>query len=322
MTGEQRFWQVATLLTLVLVGGVALVAEYEFSWKKFPERRLQRREFIGTDPLSDLSKHGDVVALDLAVAGEPVERLVLASTKITNVGRVPILPSDFHEPLSIAVAPPWRILAVATEYGIDLAWSRRSDERFEAAPVLMNPGDITAPIVYLTYPADQKPKWESLDPVPLSMAVRITSLKRIEVESLLPDRKTFDLPWLVVHLEDWAVLFLVGTALLFQALYLGLLSRAGLLAAMDVRAAGLVLVTMGMSICAAEVLADYLFPERWNMFLNIFVARSPLLNLPFLCAHLGLIFYLYRRGRPTRPDSNATPLVPRSDAAATEEDRF
>ena len=55
------------------------------------------------------------------------------------------MPGDFYEKLNVTVEKPWRIIAVENRPSLpqELAvkWKRQTDGKFEAEPILLDPGD-------------------------------------------------------------------------------------------------------------------------------------------------------------------------------------
>jgi hypothetical protein len=208
------------------------------------------------------------------------------------------LPTDFYENLSVTVDRPWKIIAVENKEflspEIRLRWKRVNDTRFEAEPVLLNPGDRVDPVVYLTDTefVDMGSPTSAAGrkgPV-LRWNARIANLRGFsDPPDLLANESG-----IVVQLSGWALPFTLFAAVLFQALYMQLLSRAGFLPDWSWRSTSLVLCASLLAFAAAESSATYLFPN----YLTRMTGVNHWLNAPWIVAHVFALLFLYWKARP------------------------
>jgi hypothetical protein len=173
MSWEERVWQALSILVAIIAPAITVLVTashpQEQGNKAAPVRALQLSNDYTLNVMRDL----DDLNPELAVLeGQRVHNLAVSSATVTNVGTTPILPTDIHEPISVSIDAPWRILAILPEpIGLKLNWARVSDQRFEAQPALINPGDSVWVRIYLENPTpadnegkfllDVKPRWEA-----------------------------------------------------------------------------------------------------------------------------------------------------------------
>jgi hypothetical protein len=155
MSAEDRPWQVLSVVVVLLTAAVPAYVAYDiYSRGPAPEKRVELTRIGPIDPMKDLSALGNRVTLSLKVENQVMDNLVIAKAFLRNIGAVPILPSDYHEKLSITVNKPWKIVAVENSHdffqAIELRWKRIANDKFEAEPALLNPGDNVSTNVYLT----------------------------------------------------------------------------------------------------------------------------------------------------------------------------
>jgi hypothetical protein len=154
-----------------------------------PEKRLELKHWFVTNPTKNLSSLANKAHLILTVEDKTVGNLVIAHDLLRNTGRVPVLPSDYFQNLTVSVSPPWYIVAVESSKdglgNVPLRWKRNSDTQFEAEPSLLNPGDSVSTVVYLTNTNVAKTLSIGPDPTTLWDA-RITNLRMISTAS--PER--------------------------------------------------------------------------------------------------------------------------------------
>ena len=112
-------------------------------------RIQQQRKALGYHLSSDrpvlyLFDRGLKDRLVLTLDGNPVQGLSTFEVSIFNHGNVPVLPSDFFEPLSISFPPPSKVLAVAvtdsTPENLGVT-TEGTEGDYRISPVLLNPGD-------------------------------------------------------------------------------------------------------------------------------------------------------------------------------------
>jgi hypothetical protein len=261
--------------------------------------------------MRDLSALGDRVTLSLKVEDLVINNLVIAKAFLRNAGAVPILPSDYHEKLSIGVQNPWKIVSVENSHdiasSIELRWKRVSDTRFEAEPALLNPGDTVSTNVYLTNARFTGIQMTEKHPeAQIEWRARITNLRAFTEKPAIWPRpvNTID-----VHLTGWALVFTIIVAALFQAFYVHMLSRAGLLRLWAWRSIALVVGASLLSFAAAESSATYFFGHPLGKLIGVGVDHW--LNAPWIILHalaLTLLYWRTTRGwRPDREEPSAQP---------------
>jgi hypothetical protein len=297
---ENRFWQALLILATL---APAFVAAYDlYGREAAPEKRVELTRFAPIDPLKDLSILGDRVTLSLQAAGHAINNLVIVKGALRNAGRTPIVPSDYHESLSVNVERPWTIVAVENGdlfIGVPFRWKRVSDTRFEADPALLNPGDYVSANVYLTNIRFEPQSTSDKQPeARVEWRVRITGLKALTEPPSLLDRLQARSFVAIVRLTGWPLIFTIAGAALFQAVYLRLLSRARFLQQWTWRSIVLVVGASLLSFAAAESSATYVFgPPLAPLESSVDHWR----NAPWIALHVAVLAFLYWRGRSTPP---------------------
>jgi hypothetical protein len=118
------------------------------------ERRLELERGIKLNPIGAFSDFAGKAQVSIAFEGRPLRNLFVERDILRNTGRVPILPSDYVEKLTVSTQTPWTILDVDGSLkppgNVVLHWKRKSDTSFEAEPALLNPGDTVSTDIYLT----------------------------------------------------------------------------------------------------------------------------------------------------------------------------
>lgn len=300
MNFTQIAWKLVGLLAMLATAAVPVYVAYDL-WSRgpAPEKKVELNRLTPIDPLRDLSSLGERVSLSLQVEHQTINNLVIAQAFIENVGKTPILPSDYTQPLSVSVKTPWKIVAVAnskpfSSASVQLRWKRVDDFTFEAEPALLNPTDRIATYIYLTNSRPTVGEGSSSDPKPeVEWKARIVNLRSFYEPPSVFDRAVQQSWGINVDLSGWALLFTLGATLLFQALYLHLLLRAGFLRGWSGRSIVLVLAASLVSLAAAECIATYLFG-------NLLTALNGIdhwLNAPPIGLHIVLVSFLYWRAR-------------------------
>lgn len=303
MTGsfEDRAWRLVGIVVALLNIAVPVRVAYDLLDRgNVPVRRVTLSKPAVIDPMHDLSALAQVATLALQLDHESISNIAISKAVLRNVGTSPIEPKDYHEKISVNVKAPWRIVSVNnaadSSSGVEFKWTKTSDTRFEAEPALLNPGDLVSTLVYLTNTAlDQKPA----DTLDLSKAdvewkTRITHLASFEEPSTAVDGAPAP-SGLAVYLSGWALPFMLAAALAFQALYLRLLYRAGLLRFPEPLSVALLLASTLMSVSAADAIAETLIPTdvfgllvrlvysgRWVNFGLIAINAAALIGLWFM----------------------------------------
>lgn len=310
MRHEERLWQTVALAAVLLTAFVPGYVTYEvYRRGPSPEKRVEVTTLSTINPMKGLGALGDRITFTLRVEEQTLNNLFISYAFLRNTGSVPIVPTDYHENLSVNVPPPWKIVSVEalgrdTPRGIVLRWKRASDTRFEAEPALLNPGDMVSTTIYLTNTSlktIQDVEKEADKEPTVEWKTRITNLR--ELSSPPPKTFTFGmgLSPVYVYLRGASLAFTVVGALLFQALYLLLLDRAGLVERRTWQAVVFVLGASFLSFAAAESSATYIFGDP---FTHLF-GGSPnhWLNAPWIVAHAVVVTWLYWRTRRRAKDS-------------------
>jgi hypothetical protein len=318
MSNDSTGWKIVGLLVALLTLAVPTYVAYDqFDRGPSAEKRVQLSRLGLIDPLRDLSGLGDKVALSLKVEDEILDNIVVVQALFSNIGQAPIVPSDYHENLSVTVSDPWKIIEVETRSRmltktIPLRWQRISDTRFEAEPALLNPGDTTFAAVYLT---DTDPSSTTVQDRPepkVEWNARITNLRDFyeppDLFERMKDRlMIFGVLGLQIHLQGWAVVFTATSALLFLAAYLHLLSRAGFFCDWGWRPICLILGASILSFAAGESSSTYLFGSPTT---DAFGVKHWLNAPPIALNALALaLLYLYHKSR-----ARAESLLPPSSS--------
>lgn len=157
-----------------------------------PEKHLELSQLGTINPLKDLQPLSPNKTVELRIGEKQMPSLFIANGYLSNTGKSPILPSDFHEPISVSVNAPWAIIAIESStsalHRVKLAWKQITPQRFEAAQTLLNPGDSAASVIYLTHPKlDPLQNLASADEPKLVWDARVVNLKAIEERKLLSD---------------------------------------------------------------------------------------------------------------------------------------
>jgi hypothetical protein len=286
------------IVTVIGIAVPAYVAYELYSRGPSPEKRLEVEHSFTMNPAKNLSTLASKAHLTLTVEGKTVSNLVIAYDVLRNVGHAPLLPTDYFENLTVSVAPPWNIVIVDSSVGwqgnVSLRWKRKSDTTFEAEPSLLNPGDTVSTAIYLTnaQTLSDGDLGTTADPI-IKWDARIINLPAISTRPSEHFDEGGDKYFPIeVRLHGHALLFTLITAMLFEAVYINLLVRAGLLHRIDWRAISLVLCASLLSFSAAESSAWYLFPTWWSR-LN----PSNAINACVLVTHWSALLALYLRAR-------------------------
>lgn len=302
MAVENKLWHILGIFVGLLTAFVPAYVSYDLYGRgTVPEKRLQLNNFATIAPLSDLSRLGDKVCLSVLVQGETINNLVISKAMLQNIGSNPVLPSDYSESISVNVRKPWKILSVENDQiqnSIELKWKRISDVRFEAAPALLNPGDLVFTNVYLT---DTSFGGSSEDEKTLEVDVdwkaRIVNMKDFLKAPPNPMEQAREMK-ISVALHDWSLFFTIGAAMLFLTLYLHLLALTGLLREIKGLSIFMVLGASFLSFAAAESMATYLFGTSFDILLfGKGLGVNHLFNAPWIILHVVLIFGLYKKER-------------------------
>ena len=300
MKPEERFWQIVLILVQLFSAAAPIYIAYDI-YHRGPttEKRIELREYAPIDLKRDLSVLGDDVGVSLKFKNETLDNLVIIKAWLTNAGTSPILPADFHENLSVSTSKPWHIVAVENANDlpdeIKLAWVKANPDRFEAKPTLLNPGDTVTAVVYLTN-TELENKRGSIKPndVKLKWDTRITNLPKLAKVQTSFTEHFMEGGWgFIVYLSGWSLVSTILGALLFQALYMHLLTRAGYIKSLSSYSILALLFTSLLSFSAAESISYYLFPT----FLRYLGGPNYPVNVTIIVGNMLLLMWLYRKAR-------------------------
>lgn len=300
------------LFTSAIIAAVPVYVTYDVYQKgPSPEKQLELTRVPPINPMSDLSMLGDRVSFSIRLEKTAMNNLVIAQGWLKNAGKAPILPTDFHEPLSVNVDKPWKIVAVENKPfpgAVKLKWNRISETRFEADPTLLNPDDRVYALVYLTdtqYLRGEPPRNDE-NPPTVRWAARILNLKDFSEPPNPFEPRSGDFIGVAVRIEGWGLPFTIVSALLFEALYLVLLWRSTWLLPWRWTSMWMVIGASLLSFSAAEAIATYLFGSS----LTDIIGLQPIdhwLNAPWIVLHSMLIALLFWQVRRTSAVSTPPP---------------
>jgi hypothetical protein len=218
MSKESTIGKTLGVLVMLLTVAVPAYVAYDIYGRgPIPEKRLQLNQLTPINPLRDLSGLGERASFSLQLENQKINNITIATTWITNIGGIPILPGDFYEKLSVTVDKPWKIVAVENRTfslpeELTVNWKRQTDTKFEAEPLLLNPGDSIQMNVYVTDPEFSSSAPTRLDPNPpaIHWKVRIANLRGF---SAAPNPFADADYGLEVRISGWGVPFtLISTA--------------------------------------------------------------------------------------------------------------
>lgn len=289
---------IGTLVAVVTAIAPVYVAYDLWGRGTTPEKIVELKKFDAINPLADMSPLGERSHLTLQVEDRKIDNLLIAQAMLQNTGKSPILPSDYVQPLTVAVKSPWKIVAVVSSATssayVQMRWKRVDETRFEAEPALLNPSDLTWTYVYLTNSDPSKlGSLTGATKPEVDWTARIVNLRSFR-EPEGPFERAERLRWgLHVELSGWASIFTLVATPLFLALYLRLLSRAGLVRDWGTRAVLLVVGASLLSLAAAESIATYAFGNVLTSLTGV----DHWLNAPPIAVHVVVLVYLVLRTR-------------------------
>jgi hypothetical protein len=298
MARAKTIWNLLTLAVGVLgvvIPLAAVVAQYDLAARgSTPEKHLQLQTTAAIDPTAMVA--GSILNTNIRVGDTTFEHIFVSQAFLKNVGQSPIVATDFVEPIAVNVKKPWRIVAVEnSKWGSDsptivqLSWTSATDTRFEAAPTLINPGDTIMTHVYLTTGGPVSKDHQQPE---ISWTTRIVNLRSLEIVPMggltLDESRSWGI---IVDLQGWATVFVVVFALLFQALYLYLMSRLSpnLGWSLNPLTIAGILASSLLSWAAAESLATYFFASNLTRLVGI----SHWLNAPPVLLHVAITVALW-----------------------------
>ena len=233
MPSTNLVWKIIGTATALVTAILPVYVSIDL-WQRgqTPPKRVEIDRDEPVSPLRDLKSLGAQANFQLSIAGQSTNNLYIARARFVNKGQVPIVPSDFVEPLRVSVKPPWSILAVANSgerWNVTLKWKRVDEFTYEAEPTLLNPGDSAGGLVYLTRSASAS---DSISRNDIQWSARVVNLQYLEDRPTVYDRyvENESRKWgIQIELFGWSAIFVLCTSALFFGAYLCLLSRSKLL---------------------------------------------------------------------------------------------
>jgi hypothetical protein len=288
---ERRTWQILNLL-VILVSPIPPIFLAQYANITGPEKLLESNQIFPTNFIPGLTALGDRLSLSMSLDQRPIKNLVSATMLLTNTGKAPILPSDFVENLSINVSKPWSILTVvANDPPVSSNWHRVSDQKFEADPPLINPGDEVRANVYLTNTELDHPSQSEINDIDLGWATHVVNLRKIEVRENIITSESSHVWGAVIYLYGWGLVATIVLSVLFMSEYIYLLYNTIIITNPRYKVI-IWIVSVGLlSVAAAESLATYLFPT----FIYKIFGTLNWMNIPWIAANFGLLVYLWWR---------------------------
>lgn len=296
---EARFWQAANVAALLLA---ALVPLYIATFAPNPirETRLEGGLSITSNVTSSLSDLGERAQVSIAIDDQPVKNLVLSIVDIKNTGSTPIVPTDFFEKLAVNVNKDWKILLVKNIDGSNMpAWAKVNDQKFEATPTLLNPGDEIKIDLYATNIQVDKPSFAEVSALKPTWSAHILNLKSIAQQqnpflNASRDPLVGIVPFIVL-LQGSGLAATLSGAVFFTAIYLHLLFRLNVIGAGRLRAMLAIVGVAALSLTSSEAMATYLFPNILNRISGI----DPWLNMPWIILNFIVLVVLSWKVRTT-----------------------
>lgn len=299
MKSSDIFWRIINLLVLLITIVVPAYVTYDTLDKGtvIPEKKVSINLFGGNNALRDLSKMGDRFNFNLTVDKQKVNNLVVSQATLKNVGKSPIIPSDYIEPISITVKKPWKIVSVNNwlSTGLQFNWIRVSDNKYIANPALINPGDMSWIYIYLTNTDSSGINAElpsNIEEI-IKWDARIINLRSFSKNNYEELDKYYTPTWgIVVNLFGWSAVFVLVCMPLFLILYLYLLQKTGILIDWSLRSYIVVFVLSILSLTASESMATYLFGTYLTL-----IGVNHWLNAPPILIHSICLIYLWIKAK-------------------------
>lgn len=234
-----------------------------------PEKRISILQSAFNQPLYDLNSLGSFEKVRLTLGQREFSNLYIANVTLTNVGPSPILPADFHEPLSVSVDGPWEIVAVKNgrqmNQQVFMQWNIANPQKHVAERSLMNPGDVISAVVYLTNGTlPQLSTVEATKQPTLKWNARITNMKAFSNEEdrinkmWLSIFDTFTASGIYTILAGKKLALTFVAAIANMALLIHLFARAKLIQRYNIKMLTIILTTATLSASVGECLATYI----------------------------------------------------------------
>ena len=304
MKSSDIFWRIVGIFVSLITMAVPVYVTYDTLDKgkenipiTIPEKKVVIDQYGRFNALHDLYAMEDSTRFSLTINDENVDNLFIFETTLKNVGKSPIVPDDFIEPLSVTVEKPWKILSVSNNLSTDLkmSWIRINDNKYKAKPVLINPGDYISVNIYLTNTETSEiisiPKKEIEKMIKWdARIVNLRSFSKIDYKSIFSSDEKNESPIKinVVH-SGWSVIFILICIPLFLILYLHLLQKAGFLISWDSGSYILIFISCILSIAASDGIATYLFDNYSDVY--------HWYNVPPIIIHSICLVYLWIKAK-------------------------
>ena len=303
---EDRVWQILSLIvvlmTAVIPGYITL-----YTSNHVTPKRLETGEPFATNFAVGLSPLGDRLSLVMSIDNKPVRNIVSAVMTLANTGNVPVIPSDYYEKLAVNCLKPWVILSiVANDAPVSSVWHRTDDQKFEAEPTLLNPGDAVRVSVYLTNPEVERPSQEQINDIGLRWSAHILNLSDIQTRPNILTAESSAMWGPRIELYGWGLVSTIVLSLIFMVEYVHFLNKIGLTRSQEWLLILCVVGTGFLSVAASESISTYLFPS-----LLVKISGVPhWMNLPWILLNFCTLMCLWWRAfrfpayavSQTRPD--------------------
>ncbi|MEX0730258.1 MAG: hypothetical protein WED00_02785 [Aquisalimonadaceae bacterium] len=278
---------------------------YRFEMGPVPPKRVELDRIGPIDPLRDLASLREDASLRLIVGDQSYNNIRIWTFSLENIGKAPITPNDFVEPLSVYVDAPWQLIDIRNSSvktrNISLNWQRVSKTKMAAIPFLLNPGDEVRQTVYLT--ADENLSAgrssrgvnEDIPSKSLHVDARIINLSRFENAPTIWEEAK-NMPRAFVYLTFPATIFLLIIAAVFMYIYVKLFVRSGVATRSGKGFLfGIVMLAI-LSFSTAEVVTYYIFGGNpiYESILGkrLFEWKAQIQNWIVLALHVAAVSFL------------------------------
>lgn len=296
MNTEKIFSIVSSIIVAIITVSVPVYVSYDLLQRgNIPEKKVSYEQIGGIDLLRDLSPLSENVTLSINIGGKSINNLVVYKSYFKNIGKNPILPSDFYKPLSVKVDDPWRIVAVVNDSFdayVKPKWVRVSDNEYRAEPTLLNPEDKIAVSVYVTNKnvlnySEKKSYNDNL----LRWNARIINLPAFDKKMSSFDEMMEKMWGISVNLYGWKFVFVIlCTPILFFS-YIYYARKTSFLVDLSLKSTVFIVAMGVLSFAATESVSTYLFGD----FMTDLAGVSHWYNLPPIILHtVYVVFLLYR----------------------------
>jgi hypothetical protein len=295
-TAESRAWKVLNLIAILLTAIVpACVALYTSPHSN--EKRLEADKPFATNFFAGLNDIKGLYSMSFQVDGKPVKNIEIVSMAVHNAGLNPIVPSDFYEKLSINSNKPWIILfVVSNDPPVNSVWHKVNDQKFEADPLLLNPGDSVHVNVYVTNSEVDQPSMSELQNIGLRWSAHILNLKDINIKPNVFSELPHEMWGAIIMLYGWGLVLTLILSMLFLAEYVYLLFGTVIASGPLWKVILSILGSGFLSLAASESISTYVFP---NVFLRV-SGISTSMNVPWIVANFVLLLYLWWKSAVAR----------------------